>query len=273
VRLLRLLPVALVLVFLAGCGGHTHAALTDYLKRVQVVETGMAAQLQQVTNANQTFARGKKDPQLSRKLVSSERTLHTLRQRLADVTAPQQAQHLRALLLQLVDGEIELAHEVRQLAAFIPRYRVALQPLQPASAALQKKLAAGAKGTAATKALNAAKADELTTYAGIVGSVLATVRPLDPPPVWQPTYRQQLVALTQLQSSALALATAVRGNDAEAIPRLLQRFDAAAISNQTVAAQKREIAAVKAYNARIQGLVRLARNVETERGRLEKRYR
>jgi hypothetical protein len=272
VRLLRLLPVALALVCLAGCGSRTHAALSGYLKRVQAVEVGMAAQLQQVTTANQTFARGKQDPQLSRKLVSSERTLRTLRQRLANVTAPPQAQHLRALLLQLVDGEIELAHEVRQLAAFIPRYRVALQPLQPASAALQKKLSAGAKGTAATKALNAAKADELTTYARTIGSVMAIVRPLDPPPVWQPTYRQQLFALTQLRSSALALAGAVRGNDAPAIPRLLQRFDAAAISNQTVAAQKRDIAAVKAYNARVQGLVGLARSVEAERGRLEKRY-
>jgi hypothetical protein len=273
VRLLRLLPVALVLLLLAGCGGHTHGALTSYLKRVQAVEVGMGTQLQQVTNANQTFARGKTDPQLSRKLASSEKTLRTLRQRLASVKAPQQSLHLRALLLQLVDGEIELAHEVRQLSTFVPRYRVALQPLQPASVALQKKLAAGAKGTAATKALNAAKADELTTYAGTVGSVLATVRPLEAPPVWQPTYRQQVSALLQLQSSALALARAVRGNDARAIPGLLKRFDAAAISNQTVAAQKREIAAVKAYNARIQGLVVLARSVEKERGRLEKRYR
>jgi hypothetical protein len=262
-----------VLLLLAGCGGHTHAALRDYLNRVQAVEAGMAAQLQQVTTANQTFARGKSDPQLSRKLISSERTLRTLRQRLAKLKAPPQAQHLRALLLQLVDGEVELAHEVRQLSAFVPRYRVALQPLQPASAALQKKLAAGAKGTAATNALNAAKADELTTYAGTVGSVLAMVRPLDAPPVWQPTYRQQISALLQLRSSALALARAVRGNDARAIPGLLKRFDAAAISNQTVAAQKREIAAVKAYNGRIQGLVRLARSVEAERGRLEKRYR
>jgi hypothetical protein len=273
VRLLRLLPVALASLFLGGCGGGTHAALTNYLKRVQTVEAGMAGQLQQVTIANQTFARAKEDPQLSRQLGSSERTLRTLRQRLAKVTAPPQARQLRALLLRLVDGEIELAHEVRQLSAFVPRYRVALRPLQPASAALQKQLSASAKGAAATKALNAAKADELTAYVGKVGSVIETMHPLDPPPVWQPTYRQQLSSLSRLRSSALALASAVRANNAQAIPSLLQRFDAAAISNQTIAAQKREIAAVKAYNGRIEGLVRLARSVETERRRLEKRYR
>jgi len=272
VRLLRLLPVALVSLFLAGCGGGTHAALTDYLKRVQTAETGMAGQLQQVTSANQTFARSKKDPELSRKLASSERTLRTLRQRLAGVTAPPQARQLRGLLLQLVDGEIELAHEVRQLYTFVPRYRVALRPLQPASTALQKQLSASAKGAAATKALNAAKADELTVYAGKVGSVIEGMRPLDPPPVWQPTYRQQLSSLSQLQSSAVALASAVRANNARAIPSLLQRFDEAAISNQSVAAQKAEIAAVKAYNGRVDRLVRLARSVELERRRLEQRY-
>jgi hypothetical protein len=273
-RRLRLLPVALASLLLAGCGGHTHAALSDYLHRVQTAEGGMAGQLQEVTSANQAFARAKKDdPQLARKLATAERTLRTLRERLAAVTAPPQAAHLRALLLELVDGEIGLAREVRQLAAFVPRYSVALRPLQPASAALKTKLAASAKGAAATKALNGAKADALTAYAGTVGSVIETIRPLEPPPAWQPTYEQQFQSLSQLQASALALARAVRANNAQAIPALLHQFDAAAVSNQTVAAQEHEIAAVKAYNGRITRLVRLARAVEKERSRLEKRYR
>ena len=112
-----------------------------------------------------------------------------------------------------------------------------------------------------------------TAYAGTVESVMGAVRPLDPPPAWQPTYEQQLSSLSQLQASALALARAVRANNAQAIPALLHRFDAAAVSTQTVAAQKREIAAVKAYNARITRLVKLAGAVEKERSRLEKRYR
>jgi hypothetical protein len=233
----------------------------------------MAGQLQQVTKANQTFARSTKDPKLSGKLAASERTLRILRQRLAAVKAPPEARHLRALLIQLVDNEIALANEVRHLAAFVPRYRIALTPLQPASAALKTQLAATAKGTAATTALNASKADALAVYARTIGSVMEKVRPLEPPPVWQPTYRQQLSSLAQLQSSALALANAVSANNARAIPSLLQRFDAAATSNQTVAAQKREIAAVTAYNGRINNLVRLARSVEKERRRLEQRYR
>ncbi len=273
-RRLRLFPVALASLLFAGCGGGTHAALTDYLNRVQTAQAGMAGQLQEVTSANQSFARSKKDdPRVARKLVTAERTLSTLRERLAAVTAPPQAAHLRSLLLQLVDGEIGLAREVRELATFVPHYSAALRPLQPASAALKKQLGASAKGTAATKALNAAKADALTVYARTVASVIETVHPLDPPPAWQPTYAQQLASLSQLRGSALALAQAVRANNAQAIPALLHRFDAAAVSNQTVAAQKREIAAVEAYNARITRLVQLARSVEKERTRLEKRYR
>lgn len=269
----RLLLLALVALFVAGCGKSTHAALTDYLNRVHDVETGMAGPLQQVTSANQSFAKSQQDPQLPQRLASSERTLRTLRTRLANVTPPSQARHLRALLLQIVDSEISLAHEVRQLAAFIPRYRIALAPLQPASNALQKKLAARAKGIAATKALNASKAAELELYAATVGAVMGGVGALEPPPVWRPTVEQQLASLTGLRSSALALASAVRANRAQAIPALLQQFDKAAISNQTIAAQKREIAAVKAYNARIDNLLKLGRKVENERRRLEKRYR
>ena len=270
---LRLLTVALAALVVAGCGKSTHGELADYLNRVHDVETGLAGPLQQVTSVNQAFAKSRKDAQQSRELATSERTLRTLRKRLANVTPPPEARHLRALLLQLVDSEVSLAHEVRQLADFVPRYRVALAPLQPASTALQKKLSAGAKGVAATKAVNASKAAQLESYASTVGAVLGGLQGLDPPPVWRPTYEQQLTSLRGLRSSALALASAVRANHAQAIPALLEQFDKAAISNQTIAAQKREIAAVKAYNARIDKLLKLGRKVENERRRLERQYR
>ena len=76
----------------------------------------------------------------------------------------------------------------------------------------------------------------------------------------------------QLRSASLALAQAIRANDATAIPHLLEQFDAAAVSNQSIAAQKREISAVAAYNARIRTIVRLVQRVERERVALQKRY-
>lgn len=272
----RFLSVAVVtLVFAAGCGHGTHAHIAAYLTRVQGVERDMAGALQQVSTANQAFARAQKNPRVvpERDLATSERTLRTLKQRIVLVKPPPEAEQLRTLLVRLVDEEIELAHEVRQLALFMPRYQTALSPLGPASSRLKTKLSATARGKAATKALDAAKADELVTYALTLDEVVAVLRTLDPPPVWQPTYAQQLSSLTHMRRSALALAAAIRANDSAVIPQLLQQFDAAAVSSQSIAAQKGEIAAVKAYNARVNALIRLAQRVQGERNRLEKRYR
>jgi hypothetical protein len=270
----RLLFVAVVaLFFAAGCGSPTHAAISHYLTRVQDVEKSMLGPLQQVSTANQSFARSQQGPHVAQKLAASEKTLRSLRDRLASVKAPPQAQHLRTLLLQLVDQEVALAHEVRLLAAFVPQYQSALRPLQPAGATLKTKLSATAKGKAATKALDTSKADELGVYAHTLDSVIATIHALDPPAVWRPTYTQQLASLTQMRVSAIALAAAVHANNATAIPNLLQKFDAAAVSNQSFPAQKRAIAAVKAYDARINALGRLAQRVQSERLRLERRFK
>jgi hypothetical protein len=270
----RFLSVAAVTLFFAtGCGNATHSAIAHYLTRVQDVEKSMAGPLQQVSTANQSFARSQQDPQVEGELAASERTLRSLRARLASVKPPPQAQHLRTLLLQLVYQEVALAQEVRLLAAFVPQYQAALHPLQPAGATLKAKLSATAKGTAATKALDTAKADELRVYAHTLDSVIATIHTLDPPAVWRPTYTQQLASLTQMRMSARALAAAVHANNATAIPTLLQKFDAAAVSNQGFPAQKRAIAAVKAYDGRINALGRLGQRVQSERLRLERRFK
>ena len=270
----RLFTVALIALFLASaCGTGTHTKITHYLEHVQREEQLMAGPLTQVSNANRDFARSKNSAKLDSELATSQRTLRQLRARLAAVQAPVEATRLRSLILQLVDREIALAGEVRQLAAFVPRYEAALRPLQQASDTLRVKLAATGKGAAKVKALDAAKADELTSYAGTLGWVLAAVRPLRPPPVWQPTYAQQVSSLKALQRSALALAAAIRAKNAASIPQLLHDFDAAAVSNQSLGAQQQAIAAVKDYDGRINALSRLARAVEHERKRLEAKYK
>jgi hypothetical protein len=56
------------------------------------------------------------------------------------------------------------------------------------------------------------------------------------------------------------------------VPQLLQRFDAAAVADQSVAAQKQQIGAVKAYDARIRAIATLAAKVQKERVRLQNKY-
>lgn len=269
----RFVTVALIALLASACGTGTHTKIAHYIASVQREEQLTAGPLQEVSTANRDFAKAKNSARFDSKLATSERTLRDLRARLAAIEAPAEAARLRALVLQLVDREIRLAHEVRQLAAFMPRYQAALLPVQQASTTLQAKLAATAKGTAAVNALDAEKADQLIRYAATLDGVRQALRPLRPPPVWQPTYAQQVSSLTSLRSSAVALADAIRAKDAAAIPKLLHDFDAAAVSSQSLTAQKRAIGAVNAYDARIGALSRLAHAVERERNRLEQTYK
>jgi hypothetical protein len=266
------LALALAAV-VAGCGGNSkHAAVEDYIRSVNGVETRMAGPIGQVTQANKDFARSQSGPGIHKRLVKSERTMRTLRKRLIAIDAPPEAAHLKALLLALVGREVALTHEIVQLSTFVPQYQAALRPLVHADSTLKTQLAASAKGAAATKQLNAAKADELVAYSRTLDSAIAAIAPLRPPPVWKPAYTTELAALRGLRDSASTLAQAIRKNDANAVPKLLQRFDIAAVAGQSTAAQKSQISAVKAYDARIRALATLARNVEKERVRLQKTY-
>ncbi|HEY6961295.1 MAG TPA: hypothetical protein VI408_05325 [Gaiellaceae bacterium] len=271
---LRLVPVAIVAALLAGCGGHSkRAQIADYITRVNDVEKGMAGPLREVSVANRTFAKQQSDPQVRADLATSQKTMRQLRHRLSLITPPAEAEKLHSLLLQLVDQEVALTDEVRKFAVFASTYQGVLQPVQTASNALKAQLSQSTKGRAAAKRLNAEKARDLEAYAATLGSVRAALARLDPPDVWKPTFRQQLSSLSQLQQASLALAGAIGKNDTAAIPTLLERFDAAAVANQSVAAQKRQIAAVKAYDGKIRRIIRLAQRVQLERVALQKRFK
>jgi hypothetical protein len=155
------------------------------------------------------------------------------------------------------------------LSTFVPRFQAALQPLPKAGAQLKAVLQRRAKGNAAVKEVNAAKAAEIRSYVATVDGITTRLRTLRPPAVWRPTYENQLAALAGLSTAGTALAEALAANRAASIPALLRAFDAAAISDQTITAQQRQIDAVKAYNRRVRSLTKLARSIDRERSRLQ----
>jgi hypothetical protein len=270
-------PLAVLLVgtalLAAGCGGNSKRhEVTAYINRVNAVEKKLAVPLAEVTSVNQSFARAKKNPKLDAQLAQAERTMQTLQRDLSQVQPPPEAKHLHALLLELVDREVELAHEVSQLATFVPGFEAALKPLAAAETSLKTQLARTVKGAAATTALDKEKSAALETYATTADAVIGTLRGLDPPPVWTPGYQVQLSALAELRDSAIALADALRAKHLAAVPQLLRRFDAAAVAGQSTAVQKQQIAAVKAYDNRIKNVLVLARKIQLERARLERAY-
>jgi hypothetical protein len=71
-----------------------------------------------------------------------------------------------------------------------------------------------------------------------------------------------------MSTSAGRLADALAGGAPTNVAPLLVAFDRAATSNQTVAVQRAEIAAVRAYDAQSVKLETLSRQIERERLRL-----
>lgn len=261
--------------------------MTQYINGVNVVERDLRAPLLQIESTYRSFsAHGALQSAVPR-FARAETTLHTLHARLAKIDAPPDAQQLRGRLLRFVDAEAELAHELTLLAAFLPRFSTVLQPLAPADKQLQKALAAvpvpkptsvpkaqlKAARAAYQSAVAAAAADQaaaLETYVGEIEKVQDGLRRLHPPPAMAPAYRTQLLTLTRVAGTGKALVTALRAKKYAQVAMLDRQFQKAATTSTSLSAQREQIAAVKAYNARVRAVDALAVGVDNERVRLQK---
>lgn len=266
-------------LLLGACGQRQSesAVLAAYLKQVNKVESAMATPLQTVSKAGADFSQVERQGgsltglvygSEEQQLVGAWSHLRTLRGRLAALKAPPRAAHLRSLLLQIADGQAQMTREVAQLIAFLPRYNAALQPLGPATRRLESALLAPAATTAAPGPGYASKAAALRRYQAEVDGALRRLRGLIPPAVSRPDYRGEMAALIGMSAGAGRLATALASGQTASVPVLLRQFDQAATSNQAVAAQKAEIAAVRAYDAAGTRLANLVRAADRERYRL-----
>ena len=268
-RLVALGVGALALCCLAAaCGGGKSTARRDavatYILRVDAIEQRLAKPLLDVSKANRDFARGRgTSPVARRELVRAQATITRLQRQLRGVKPPPDAAKLHALVLQFVAREQALGGEVVQLATFIPAFTGTLTLLAVPNAELKRVL--GQK-----KATLSARAAALDRYHAQLEPVLAKLRRLDPPPSSRPVWAQQIGTLEDVQTAVAKLADALAGKQYAAIPTLLHRLNTAAVANQSQAAQGAQIAAVKAYNARISALNGLGSRISTETARLQR---
>ena len=286
----------LVLVLAAsGCGGSGGAsksarrkAVTQYIERVDTVEQQLRYPLLKVERTYRVFTTKASTLKGSvPKLAGAEATLHTLQTRLSLIDAPPDAKRLRTLLVRLTAAETELAHELTVLATFLPAYVAALQPLGPADATLKTSLAAvnvpkpkpvakkklkaaRAAYARAVAAASASQAAALEAYLASVAKVQTRLHGLRPPPAFAPAYRTQVSTLAQVRSSGAALVAALGARQFKRVASLDQAFRAAAAASTSLSAQRAQIAAVKAYDARVRAVGSLAQQVDGERARIQK---
>ena len=287
--------VVVLLFVVAGCGGGGAAkkarrnAVAEYIVRVDSVEQQLRVPLSKIEKTYRDF--GTKSSNLKStvaKLAGAEATLHTLQTRVSLIKAPPDAAKLRTLMIKLTATEVGLAHELTTLAVFLPAFTSALKPLGPANARLKTALAAvavpkpkpvkpsqlKAARAAYTHAIEAAalgQADALDTYLAAIAKVQTRLRRLEPPPALAPSYRTQVATLSRVRSTGTPLVAALRARQLKHIAELDRNFQAAATTSTSLTAQRAQIAAIKAYNARVVAVGALARQVDTERTNVQKR--
>jgi hypothetical protein len=257
-----------VVLLVSACGsGHKaqRNALTNYINSVNTAQVSMRKQLLAVERAYRDFGRkgGPSIAKIEPRLARSERTIRDIARRIEALEPPPDARKLHSLLVRLVVQEAQVAHELVELAQFSPRFSAALHPLGAGGAALRTAFKSAKKATQQATALDA--------YAATLAVVLRRLRSVEAPPAFAPALVSQRSSLAHVRATALELAAGLRNKKQQAaLPRLIQRFTNAGNASQSLAEQKARIAAIEAYNARVNGLATLGHAIDTERVRLEK---
>jgi hypothetical protein len=270
-------------------GSKQRQGVSAYIDSVNAIENQMHTPLARVMLAYRDFTghqptRRNPVPELA----SAAQTLARLDTRLAALPAPPEAKRLRADLVRLVAQQAAVTKEVRQLAAFTPRFGAVLRGATAASAQLgsalravkipqphklrgtkKQILAAQARYKAASNAAAAAQADAIDVYDRTITAVVDGLRKLRPPVSLKPTYRAQLRAMQDAAAAGSRLASQLRKQDRASVPTLGRRFTVASREAGTVAVQRAEIAAIRAYNARARAISSTSADVERELAHLQ----
>lgn len=271
-------------------GSPERRAVTDYINSVNAIQHRMTAPLTRVMFAYRDFtAKGGSKEAAPRKLAAAAATLQILERRLVALPYPPEARTLRTKLVVLIRREADVTREVQLLAGFAPRYVSTLRAVRAASGRLDEDLAkidipeaeslrgtkravarARRKFAASAQQAAAAQAAAIEEYDRTVTRVLARLARLRPPPALAPQYRAQIAALHAVTAAGAQLSTHLRGTDRSGVPALSRRFSLASRTAETLAVQRAQIAAVRAYDKRGRDVGAAAAAVQTELARLQR---
>jgi hypothetical protein len=265
------------------------AAVTQYIKDVDRLQQEQRASLTGAGLAYRNLAIGKPLPAArQRELVAAEATLRKLRDRVIALPAPAVAHRLKALLVQLAQRQVAVAHEVNEVAVFVPRYVVLLQQVRATATELGRALAAvptvkvlRAHGTkaqiaAATAAHNAEVAHAASVQADAIDAYVASMRAISrrsnavaAPSVLRPVYDAEARAIAASVVAGTALSVALRSTTRADVPARSRDFAEATRSAGAVSVQRAEIAAIKAYDGRIRAIGKVQDRIRLEIGRVD----
>lgn len=263
----RLVLVALAAA-LAGCGGDDsddrREAVSAYIRDANTALQRSAAALGRADRALRDFSlEGAKAGESERDLRSVLDTLGSVRAALAGLRPPEEARKLHADTLELVDVQLELAGDLRELAGHLPAAARVLGDAEAARTKLQRSLESS--GTAAEQAA-ASRA-----YAASVGRSLADLQALEPPEILADWHTGQLHVLRTSHSLAIDLADALTAGNETEIRRVISGFEK--ISQQATSAARAQALAVRAFNRRVEAQRALVTRIASQQRRLDRTVR
>lgn len=265
-------------------------AVASYVDEVNTIQDDLRYPLTKVEVAYRTFGSGGSlDVHQAEQLRTAQQTLIEVQRRVARLQSPPQARRLRRLIVRLVGDEASITHEVALLAAFLPGFEASMRNVHAASAQLGAALARihppashAIRGTkkqiraaqtaftaAATKAASL-QAEAIRAYDRRIEAGLRQLSRLTPPPAFAPALRTQRRTLRTTRDAGERLVAGLTDPNRSDVPRLGRAFTVASRSSQAISAQRAEIAAVRAYNARVRALGNDAIVVRAEVVRLQR---
>lgn len=225
-------------------------------------------------------------------LQAGRTTLLRVRRRIAALPAPPAAARLRARLLRLVAADAAVTGEVAELAAFLPRFDRMLRRVSAADARLAQDLkkvkapvshalhgtkkqiaAAQAVFAAESSRTAAAQADIVDTYDASLADTAKALRTLHPPAPFAPAYRAQLRAIDATTVAGSRLSTELRKAQRPNVTTLSRAFATASRVARSLTAQRAEISALRAYNARVRSIGTATAAVQREVTKLQQTLR
>ena len=232
------------------------------MKQVNAVTAGLHAELGNVAAVNARFGSHQSLSVLAPQLAQSERTLAQLAARLAALKPPQEAKPMAATLARYVAVARSLVAELHGFALFIPPFSATVKRADRVSAAF-RRAARTAKGLPAQAAAVAAYGEGLSRP-------LAELGRLSPPQVLRPSYVSEVRVLQSSRTTALALAAALRLRQAAKVHALVQQLARETAGNGSVATQRAQIAAIRAYDAKVAEIGRLQSRAQRQMAALAK---
>ena len=259
-----------------------------YIRTVDLIQSQMGSQLIRVRRGYiDLTAHSGRRKQAAADLAAAAATLTKLERRLSATPAPQEARKLRSLLIKLVAQEAALTREVHQLAVFNPRFSVYLTRLRAISArfdnamrAIPKPKLKTVRGTRAKvlaaernfrvqeNAAAAAQASAIDTYVGAITDLRRGLSTLNPPPVAAPAFAAEARSLHDVTVTGAQLSAALRAPKHVHIAARVRAFTLAGREAASVAAQRAQIASIKAYDGRSRAIGTTQAAVQNELRRL-----